>query len=60
MSRDFDNFASPEKVEDEQDSEEYTYDAEANYDSIALKTRKGKIIPRGGKTTALCATYLNL
>nr|WP_241878542.1 PhoH family protein [Psychrobacter sp. PraFG1]UNK05052.1 PhoH family protein [Psychrobacter sp. PraFG1] len=26
----------------------YEYDAEANYDSIALRTRKGKIIPRGG------------
>lgn len=49
MSRDFDSFASPAPVEEkEADSEEYEYDAEANYDAIALKTRKGKIIPRGG------------
>ena len=48
MSRDFDTFTSPEKSKMEPDSEEYAYDAEANYDSIALKTRKGKIIPRGG------------
>uniref|UniRef100_UPI0025D9A3AE PhoH family protein n=1 Tax=Psychrobacter sp. TaxID=56811 RepID=UPI0025D9A3AE len=52
MSRDFDSFASPAKVEKDSesdlDSEEFEYDAEANYETIALKTRKGKIIPRGG------------
>ncbi|PNK61202.1 PhoH family protein [Psychrobacter sp. FDAARGOS_221] len=51
MSRDADSFASPKSVakpEAEDDDTEEAYDAEANYDSIALKTRKGKIIPRGG------------
>jgi len=48
MSREFDTFATPAKLEEDPDSEAFEYDAEANYDSIALKTRKGKIIPRGG------------
>ncbi|WP_019673299.1 PhoH family protein [Psychrobacter lutiphocae] len=50
MSRDADNFASPAVPSKQEDnnSEDIAYDAEANYDSIALKTRKGKIIPRGG------------
>lgn len=59
LSRDFEGATAieDESADDDKDikdddgysqGDSYRHDPEANYDTIALRTRKGKIIPRGG------------